>query len=456
MLAAALFALAAPVDSAPQPVQVAIEREGDQFVAEFDFPDRARAWGFFRSSLAAADGASWRGQSWKVLTPGVRLERRGRWDALVASDGGAVPDRVRVRVAPFTGEVQSDYVPALKLGGASVALFDGHFATFSVDGPDRLDTLPTNFDTATVGDFGTRVAFEGDDAFRLAGDVAGYREGRSAGTYGLFGVPTATVTNGVATVIDSELPGWIAGYIADFTPKVIESLQQGLGPSGTAEPTILAAWEGAERDGASMNGGSLKGLVLMRLEGRKALTARPALRDMVRWFIAHETAHFWLGQAVAYETAADSWIMEGGADLLAVRTVAKLDPAFDPNRRLNEALADCVRLAEKPISSAHDRGDFKVHYACGAVFGLVAEQARGGDFLAFNKGLIDANREDGYLSRAEWLAELDRASGKPILSRAIATLLDDGAVDPRTAVSSLLREGGITYRLDSNGVPQLP
>ena len=80
MLTAALIALAAA--PAPQaPVEVAVERQGDHFVAEFDFPKRAPAWGFFRSSLAAADQANWRGQSWTVLTPGVRLERRGRWDA---------------------------------------------------------------------------------------------------------------------------------------------------------------------------------------------------------------------------------------------------------------------------------------------------------------------------------------------------------------------------------------
>ena len=40
-----------------------------------------------------------------------------------------------------------------------------------------------------------------------------------------------------------------------------------LGPPGISQPTVLAAWEGAGREGASMNGGTLKGLILMRFEG---------------------------------------------------------------------------------------------------------------------------------------------------------------------------------------------
>ena len=76
------------------------------------------------------------------------------------------------------------------------------------------------------------------------------------------------------------MPKWIADDLASTTPKVIETLTAGLGPSGVAEPTILAAWEGADREGASYNGGTLKGLVLMRFEGESALRPLPALADL--------------------------------------------------------------------------------------------------------------------------------------------------------------------------------
>jgi hypothetical protein len=447
----ALF-LAAP--AAAEPVRVTVTRESEAFVADFTLPADAPAWGFWRSSVAAANNQSWRSRSWRVLTPGVTLQRRGKFDALVGTNGRPVPRQLRVRLVPFTGDLLGDYVPALRLGGNSVALFDGHFALFSVPRAAAFDALSPGFDAASVGDFGTAVAFRGRQ-LRLAGDIDGYRRGQSAGTYGLFGVPHASVQDGVATVVDSELPKWIADYIASFTPQVIRMLTSRLGPSGIGQPTLLAAWEGVGREGASMNGGTLKGLILMRFEGKAALTEIAPLRNMARWFIAHEASHFWLGQAVGYESTRDSWIMEGGADLLAVRTVGRLDPAFDGRKVLNDALRDCSGLAAKPVAMAIERGDLRANYACGAVFSLVAESASKHDFFAFIRTLIAANRAKGEVNSADWLAALDRASGKPALSKAIRALLGTGSPNPNAELAGLLRSAGIAFTLDPTGVPQL-
>ena len=453
---AALLFLAALLFAAPasaEPARVIVSREGNHFVADYVFPSSAPAWAFWRSSVAMVDKQPFRPRSWTVLTPGVKLERRGKHDALVAQAGKAVPRRVRVRVAPFTDHLVADYVPAMQLGGGSIALFDGHFSVFSVDDPAKLDTLPSDFDSALVGDFGTAVQFQGPN-LRLAGDVEGYREGNSSGTYGLFGVPNAIVRNGVATVLDSELPAWIADYLADYTPQVMRVLTAELGPSGM-EPTVLAAWESAGRTEASMNGGTLKGLIVMRFEGEDATRPDDDLRRIARWFVAHEAAHFWLGQAVAYETPRDSWITEGGADLLAIRTLAKLDPSYDAKKRLNRSIADCAKLGDKPVATAHERGDHDSFYACGAVFALAAERASGGDFYAFVRGLVEANRADRRLTRAEWLGALDQASARPAISAHIAAMLDRGADDPKAALAALLDEAGIAFTLNAEGVPQL-
>jgi len=453
VLAMVLALLAAP--AVAEPVRVTVTQRGQQFLADFSFPRAAPAWGFFRSSLAAADSQPWRPRSWRVLTPGVALQRRGKMDALVSTGRGPVPRRVRVLVTPFTGDLLGDYVPALALGPGSVALFDGQFSVFSVADARLLDRLAPGFDAAQVGDSGTAVTFRGRN-LRIAGDSEGYRLGRSEGTYGLFGVGAASVRNGVATVVDSELPKWIADYIADFTPRAMGALTARLGPAGIEQPTVLASWEGPNRPGASMNGGTLKGLILMRFEGRAALNEIAPLRNMARWFIAHEASHFWLGQAVHYESPRDSWIMEGGADLLAVRTVASLDPGFDGNKVLNEALRDCSRLATRRVGTAVERNEHRAYYACGAVFALVAEKASGGDYFAFVRQLIAANRADRTLNGTEWLAALDRASGEPALSRSIRQFVEKGAADPAAALASLLKDAGIPFRRSADGVPQLP
>ena len=453
LLALALL-FGAPAAANAQPVRVTVTRTGDAFVADFTFPRAAPAWGFFRSSPAAKNHQSWRLQSWQVLTPGVSLQRRGSFDAFVGERGRPVPPKVRVRLTPFTGDLLADYVPALRLGGNSVAIFDGHFAPFSVSSPNVLDRMPATGDPSRIVDTGILVQFRGRD-LRLMGDVQGYRSGNSSGTYGLFEVPRAVVRGGVATVIDSDLPKWIADDLGSYAPRVIEQLTAGLGPSGVVEPTILAAWEGTEREGASMNGGTLKGLILMRFEGKAALQQLPALADLAHWFIAHEAAHFWLGQSVRYDGPRDSWIMEGGADLLAMRTVQRLNPGFDPKAKLNEALRDCAGLADQPIATAIDRNEVRANYACGAVFALVAEKVSGGDFQRFVRRLIQNNRADGELSTDDWLAALDRSGGSRAQSSSIRALVERGSANPGAVLARLLRDSGIPYAIDAKGVPRL-
>jgi len=456
LLLLALIALVVvPVSVAKaQPVVVTVTRQSNGFIADFVFPRPAPAWGFFRSSPAANDGRSWRLQSWQVLTPGVALQRRGKFDALVSTNGRPVPPKVRVQLQPFTGHLVADYVPALRLGGDSVALFDGHFATFSVDSAAKLDRLPVALDATLVGDSGTSLKFRGG-SLRLAGDVQGYRAGNSEGTYGLFDVPRASVRNGVATVIDGEMPQWIADDLTAYAPRVFELLSRRLGPSGIAEPTFLAAWEGGAKDGASFNGGTLKGLVLMRFEGKSALKQLPALTDLAHWFIAHEASHFWLGQSVRYTTQFDSWIMEGGADLLAMRTAQQLDPRFNGSKKINESLVDCLKLAGRPVATALERDEYRAYYACGGIFALVAEKANGGDFYDFTRKLIAANQGDHELTAAEWYAALDRASGSRKLSTEIRALVEKGSPDPKTALTTLLRDAGIAYTLNAKGDLQL-
>ncbi|QNP42264.1 hypothetical protein H9L15_07745 [Sphingomonas daechungensis] len=455
-LVLALLALVLlPVTAATaQPVEVTVQRDGDAFLAEFTLPRAAPAWGFFRSSPDAGTQQSWRLQSWRVLTPGVALQRRGSFDAFVSTNARPVPLKVRVRFDPFTGDLLADYVPALRLGGRSVAVFDGHFALFSVGRADVLDRLSSSGDPRLMTDTGTGVRFRGGN-LRLAGDVEGYRRGNSEGTYGLYDVPKAVVRNGVATVLDGDLPQWIADDLASYSPRVMQSLTARLGPPGITQPTILAAWEGSQRDGVSMNGGTLKGLILMRFEGRQALQPIPALADMAHWFIAHEASHFWLGQSIHYASQRDSWIMEGGADLLATRTVQSLNPAFDPRTKLNEGLRDCVQLANQPIATAIDRNQVRANYACGVLFALVAEKVSRGDFYAFVRNLIAANRADREVSLDEWLTALARAGGTQAQVTTIHAMVERGTPQPKATIANLLRGSAIPFVLDQNGVPQL-
>jgi hypothetical protein len=108
------------------------------------------------------------------------------------------------------------------------------------------------------------------------------------------------------------------------------------------------------------------------------------------------------------------------------------------------------------VASANERSEHRAYYACGAVFAMTAEgaqkRATDGDWFDFLQPLIDASREDGVLTRDEWLDALDAVSGDPSLRRDLETLLDWGSDDAAAAVASLFQRSGIAHRLEAGRV----
>ncbi|MGS7457557.1 hypothetical protein ACT3J6_23865, partial [Mycobacterium tuberculosis] len=70
----------------------------------------------------------------------------------------------------------------------------------------------------------------------------------------------------------------------------------------------MASWKGPTPRTTSMGGSVLPGLIAASFEGEDVVQPTDGLRAMVRWFIGHESAHFWLGHTVRYEYARDMWI----------------------------------------------------------------------------------------------------------------------------------------------------
>lgn len=445
-------ALAAP---APRTVSADVVRDGDSWTAEFRFAHRSPAWLFAHSSVTREGNRPWRPASWTVETPGVRIERRGRHDILVA-DSGDVPAIVRIRFTPVSADLVAEYDPALIFSDGSVALWSGHFHLLPIASAEAAAALPLDLNGIVFAGNGSEVRFRDragqvlhigrrfDSATLIGGKV-----------YVLFGPLQPVASGDISALIDPALPEWLKRELATSTPAILRRLAAELGPHGGPTPMLLVSWRGPTPHLMSMGGSTLPGQIGMAFEGEGVLTENTGVRDNARWFIAHEAAHFWLGNAVRYDFAADSWIMEGGADLLAVRAIAAMDPAFDPKALLQKAVDDCAALAVRPVAQAGDRGENRAFYACGAVFSLIAEAASRRPYGAFVRDLIDANRADGVLTRAEWLAALDRVSRDPTLGRDIAIMLDRGASDPKAMIASLFTRAGIAFTLAPDGAPRL-
>jgi hypothetical protein len=244
--------------------------------------------------------------------------------------------------------------------------------------------------------------------------------------------------------------------LSSAVPTLLSRYTQELGALPDFKPTLLVNWAGATPRLVSRGGSVLRGMIVMTYEGEGVLTETAEQRNQGLWFIAHEAAHFWLGQTAGYEYARDAWITEGGADLLAIRAVAEIEPTYDPRVALNRSIEDCAQLTKRRgVESARDRNEHRAYYACGAVFGLIAEAGSGRSFYKFARQLLDANRQDGIVSRAEWLAALDTATRKPALSRDIRQLLERGAKDPPEFLAELLAKAGVDIERGEKGVPRL-
>jgi len=455
------FAAAPSASSAQRPgtpppsVAATVIRDGDSWTVEFRFALRSPAWMFGHSSVTREGNRAWRPPSWTVLTPGVRIERRGRHDVLFAERGN-VPAVVRIRFTPVADDLIAEYDPALIFSDGSVALWSGHFHLLPVASAATVAAFPVDLSGRTFAGNGSQVTFRDrrgqvlhigqrfDSATLIGGKL-----------YVLFGPLQPVASPDIATLIDPALPDWLKRELAVSTPAILRHLTEVLGPHGGAKPTVLVSWAGPTPGRQSMGGSTLPGQIGMTFEGIGVVAESRDVRDGARWFIAHEAAHFWLGTTVHYESQSDSWIMEGGADMLAVRAIAAMDPTYDPRPKLQSEIEACAGFATRPIATAGERGDNQAFYACGAVFALIAEGVSRRPYGAFIRPVIDANRADGVLTTAEWLAALASAGADPTIVRDIETMHRSGVADPKAMIGSLLRRAGIAFTPGPNGVPRL-
>lgn len=444
----------------PAPLEVLVFRDGVNWTAELRLRRAAPAWVFLRSPLIEGDTRPWRPQSWTILTAGVRLERRGHYDALVATDGRRVPPVVRIRFTPFGRRVQGDYDPALVFSDGAVALYSEQFDAFPIADARRIARLPAALATARIPYSATRISFRDASGPVLFGGrrvAQATIEDDSDGTYVLFGDARTVMTDALALVVDRQLPERLREALTSAPPQMLDRYARLLGPHAGPRPTIMASWAGPTPGRTSQGGSVLPGLVVMRFEGEGVLQTTARARHQTLWFIAHEAAHFWLGQTVRYDTALDSWITEGGADLLAFGAVAAADPTYNARDGLQGAIEECVRLSGpgRGVARAIERNEYRAYYGCGAVFALVAESASGQPFHVFVRNLIDANSRDRIVTRQEWLTALERVSRDPALGRMIAAMLDTGAADPKAAIADLLAQARIPFTRRADGMPVL-
>ena len=420
--------------ASPEPTLVLVEPSANGFVATFQFHEDAKAWVFHRSALRRRDRKPWRADSWTIQTPGVALQRIGRHDALVASSG-VVPRLVSIAFEPAAVDLIADYDPALIFTDGTTAIFAGAFMAFPMDDLDRLETMdePLGWPTSIqFSDPGRNVMYKGRHV-----DVA-TDDGEA---YVIYGAPAIAEDAAVALLADPALPEWLEGQLKNSTPAVFRFYRDRLGEHAGPRPMVIASMVQSDLRGISQGGSVLPGMITMRFEGDGLRTPNPRVVSGSLWFIAHEAAHFWLGQTIRYDNRSRAWITEGGADLMAMRASEALAPGFSAQPMLEAARIDCeAALAQGGIEAARFRNEQRPYYACGSLFALVVEQAgqqRGEDYFDFVSQLISARR-DGEISGEAWLAAAHAFGVDEKKVAIMRRLLESGSENAATDIESLI------------------
>ncbi|HTW35611.1 MAG TPA: hypothetical protein VMD53_13415 [Rhizomicrobium sp.] len=444
---------ASAAGSQPPAVDIVLERNSAGWTADYTFTKSAPVW-FFQHSKDSLDNVRWRLASVKVVTPGVTLARLGNFDALYRRDNRPLR-HVRMDIVPFSRGLRGELAPALKFSDGGLAFYSHQFVVSPLGSIAAVEALPVNPDwkkiedvseTLTIKDRGRRLLLRG----RVVRDAVTLSLA-DPDTYVYSGAVPLLETEHFVEVMDPGLPTWVRSQLDDFLPRLMEFYTDRLGAPSGSKPTAMIAWGGPERPGLSLGGSVYDGLVAMNISGSRMLTADPKILAILREFFGHETSHFWIGQTIHDSRSEEDWITEGSADLLGIRAIQHLVPGYDPHPKLQEEMNDCLKFngAGKPLSTAEDRGDDKAQYACGALLLLAAEATskrkdRSADALSFVRRLIDANRSDGEITEAKWLASFSQVAG-PAARDQVQGFIDHGVANPLAFWATLFTTTGVGF-----------
>lgn len=452
-------AQAAPAaDAEPPAVAVTVMRAGAEWTAEFTFNQSAPVWAFRHSALLRDSRTSWRPAQLQITTPGIMLDHVGGRDVLRTESGGPLPRNIHAELHPASVGVEASYNPALVFSDGAVALFSDQFDLIPVPSLEMAEALPPDITQSGLPAPDVEVTWQDvSGPVLFHGQRIEAPSGRAMDTYVLFGTPAAVETERFAVIADAALPPPVRDVMMTATPALIGLYADKTGLVPPAHPMVMASWKGATPGLRSMGGSVMHGLIAIVFEGEGVAIPSEELNQSLKLFLAHEAAHFWLGQIVNYEREADMWITEGGAELMAARALEITDPDFPVRDFLQKAVDDCADLAARgAIISAGQRGEHRAFYACGTVFAMVAEghARRSGQegWLDVVADIIRSNLDDRIISRPEWLAHLETLSGSPLAGASMVRLLDEDTAAASTLLSEMLAGAGVGHTLQGGRI----
>lgn len=220
------------------------------------------------------------GGAWRVETPGVRIERHGAYDVLVAARKGPLPSRVRIAFTPTDVTLDREYDPAVRFGNGATALYSDQFDVVPTADAKDVDRREAGLSVDDLGGVHVPVRFH-DAAGPVSVQGRRQRDPVLTGgeTYVVFGAGTLEARGGVAMLADPALPEWLKDDVARFAPKVAATYAARLDDHTDRRlPLLLMAWRGPDAGQGRQRRRGPAGTDLVHFRGRGPAGAQSVRR----------------------------------------------------------------------------------------------------------------------------------------------------------------------------------
>jgi hypothetical protein len=245
-----------------------------------------------------------RQKSWKVLTPGMRVNVESGHDII---DLGGKPFRSSsIEIRTFDGLAPKSYAPVNRFSDGGRALFLGFLQGEGYQGTRELPML-------------TDIRLHGLPQENVIAPPPNKRVAGGERGYAYFG-PARTVRSGSTQfLIDPATPAWMRETVLDAGTKLSAYYEKAYQRPLKDELLIMLSVSGFDASGMSVKGGAVMGQLSYRFDGKATLVDHPKYREVLAQLVGHELAHIWqMNIARGGMGEDDPWIHEGGAEAMSL------------------------------------------------------------------------------------------------------------------------------------------
>ncbi|OLF72209.1 hypothetical protein AWH62_10195 [Maricaulis sp. W15] len=431
---------------------VTVRDLGDgRFGVDYLLADAQSALIFSRSS------GDYRVGAWSPVGSGVQLERLHGFDALLFD---APRTEFSLIVEPRFVSPPGDYSPYVGFSDGSLAIYTGQFEVLAVADTGSIAALDGNLGAWQGEQYTMGVRILSDRRMVFDGEIVDgsvEHTARGNGAFVYLGDGEITARRSYVGVLDRGLPTWVLEAMDDDMESIFETYETRWQHPLEERAVLYFAYGGGEQGGYSNKGSVIDRSILMSSSGQAMSEPSPDLRTYLRWFFAHEVAHqFQNLRGQGSGTIGESWIHEGGANTMATGLVAQMLGEAGPDylsATYAREYAQCLPvLAAGPLETAHLRDQSGGFYACGALIGLVIDEATpdGDIYTVWLAMQALSEQRDEQRSRALFFEAAGQAGVDADLIAHLDRLIDGGADDPAAQLRRAMDMAGLAAEFDGN------